>query len=66
MAAKPELKVAMQTTCVHCNSEQYAQAVFDVSHGRAGCSFCGEMSEPMDQATYEAKLRELRKKLRSS
>ena len=35
--------VVMQPRCVHCLREQYALAVYAVSHGKAGCSWCGHV-----------------------
>jgi uncharacterized CHY-type Zn-finger protein len=53
--------IAMQTRCVHCGREQYALAVWDISHGQHPCCFCGEMSEEMSVEEYNKKIREMRK-----
>ena len=47
--------IAMQTRCVHCVREQYALAVWDISHGQHPCCFCGEMSEEMSVEEYNKK-----------
>jgi hypothetical protein len=31
----------MQPRCVWCKKEQYAVAVYEVSHGLGGCAWCG-------------------------
>jgi len=54
-------EIAMQTRCVHCGKEQYAPAVWDISHGRHPCCWCGEMSTEMSDEEWRAKLAELRK-----
>ena len=35
--------VVMQTTCIYCKKEQYAPAVYPISHGEAGCNWCGQV-----------------------
>ena len=47
--------IAMQTRCVHCVREQYALAVWDISHGKIPCCWCGEMSEEMSVEEYNKK-----------
>ena len=39
--------VAMQVRCVKCFREQYALAVWAISHGNAGCSWCGHVPPVM-------------------
>lgn len=34
-------QVVMQTQCVWCKYNQWAQRVYAVSHGEAGCTWCG-------------------------
>ena len=53
-------KIAMQEYCVHCGCEQYAMAVFDISHGKHPCWWCGKMPKEMTEKEYYAKLRKIR------
>lgn len=53
--------IAMQTRCIHCGCEQYGPAVWDVSHGKHPCCWCGAMSKEMSIEEYNRKIRELRK-----
>lgn len=53
-------KIAMQEYCVHCGCEQYALAVFDISHGKHPCWWCGKMPKEMTEKEYYAKLRKIR------
>jgi hypothetical protein len=46
----------MQVRCIYCLREQYAMAVFEVSHGRSPCVWCGYKSAAMDERTYRAML----------
>jgi len=39
--------IAMQSRCVHCRREQYAPAVFSISHGEHPCVWCGKKSKKM-------------------
>ncbi len=34
--------IVMQVKCVHCGREQYGVAVFDISHGKHPCVWCGK------------------------
>lgn len=45
-------KVAMQIYCVHCGKEQYLPAVWEISHGKEPCCWCGEMSKEMTEKEY--------------
>lgn len=36
----------MQVRCINCKKEQYAMAVFPISQGKAGCSWCGYVPKP--------------------
>lgn len=35
----------MQPRCVFCAREQYAPAVWRISHGEAGCAWCGRVPQ---------------------
>jgi hypothetical protein len=48
--------IAMQARCVHCKREQYAPAVYKISHGEHPCVWCGEMSERMTEEEYRSSL----------
>lgn len=37
------MKLVMQIRCIYCKVEQYAMAVWDISHGDCGCSWCGKV-----------------------
>lgn len=48
----------MQVRCIHCKREQYALAVWLISHGLLGCSWCGELPPVFtDENHYRAALR---------
>ena len=47
-----EAEIAMQIRCVHCKKEQWAMAVYKISHGEIPCVWCGKMSEPMTREAY--------------
>jgi len=47
-----EKEVAMQTRCVYCKKEQYALVVYDVSHGKSTCAWCGKFSKEMSYKEY--------------
>ncbi len=49
--------LAMQIRCVHCKREQYIPMVWDVSHGRHPCSWCGKMSKKMTNPEYKEALK---------
>lgn len=53
-------EIAMQVRCVHCGQEQYALAVWLVSHGEHPCCWCGKMSTEMSDEEYNSKLKEMR------
>lgn len=36
-------KVAMQPRCIYCKREQYAPAVYSISHGEHPCVWCGKI-----------------------
>lgn len=50
--------VAMQMRCIHCGREQWAITVAPISHGEAGCAWCGEFSRPMTLKEYRAIMKE--------
>ena len=50
-----ERKLAIQIRCVWCHREQYAPAVYNVSLGKAGCSWCGKKSKKMTFKKYSDK-----------
>lgn len=52
------MKIEMQVRCVACKREQYAPAVWPISHGEAGCSWCGYVPKPMTTEEYRAALAE--------
>jgi|APGre2960657505_1045072.scaffolds.fasta_scaffold16728_3 ribosomal protein S27E len=52
----PNDKIAMQTRCVHCKTEQYGPAVYSVSMGTDRCYWCGKMSIKMTNAEYKVAL----------
>jgi hypothetical protein len=51
-------EVVLQTRCVFCKREQYALNSLAVSHGNAGCSWCGRVPPIFyDIERYRAALR---------
>lgn len=52
--------IAMQHHCLHCLREQWAPAVFGVSHGRDACVWCGAQGARMTNDEYYAELRKRR------
>ena len=52
--------IAMQSRCVHCGQEQWAPAVWGISHGELTCAWCGGLSEKMTYEEYYQKLKELK------
>ena len=54
-------EIAMQIRCVRCGLEQYAPAVWSISHGKHPCCWCGGMSEQMTHEEYRQKISELKK-----
>ena len=46
----------MQERCIHCFKEQYAPAVYAISKGEAGCSWCGKKSSVMTEGEYRKAL----------
>ena len=52
------MRVAMQIRCVHCKSEQYAPAVWDISHGKHPCVWCGKTSKPITDEEYRQCLKQ--------
>lgn len=34
--------VVMQNRCIYCKKEQYGPAVYDISHGKHSCVWCGQ------------------------
>ncbi len=55
MTTKKKKEVVMQTSCIYCKKEQYAPAVYTVSHGEAGCAWCHKVPPVF---TYVKKYRE--------
>lgn len=53
---------AMQMRCVHCLREQWAMAVFGVSTGQLGCTWCGKTSTVMSEQEYRRALAAARRK----
>ncbi len=45
-------KIAMQMRCIFCGKEQYAPAVFDISHGKRPCCWCGKTPNQMTVDEY--------------
>lgn len=45
-------QIVMQTRCIHCKREQYAIAVYSISHGKHPCVWCGKMSRKMTEDEY--------------
>lgn len=35
--------VIMQVKCIYCKREQYSPAIYPISIGEAGCSWCGKV-----------------------
>lgn len=56
--------IEMQVNCVFCGHEQYSPAIWDISHGRHPCCWCGKFSKPMTTAEYR-NLIEKNKKMKS-
>lgn len=50
------MTTAMQVRCIYCKREQYAPAVYPISHGKAGCSWCGKVPPVFttDEEYYKA------------
>lgn len=50
------MTTAMQVRCIYCKREQYAPAVYPISHGEAGCSWCGKVPPVFttDEEYYKA------------
>ena len=42
----------MQMRCIFCGKEQYAPAVFDISHGKRPCCWCGKTPNQMTVDEY--------------
>jgi hypothetical protein len=55
--------IAMQTRCIFCSREQYAPAVWPISNGQAGCSWCGKVPPVLTDKQYYKKLKENQKEL---
>ena len=55
-----DLEIEMQILCVHCGREQYVPAVWDISHGKEPCCWCGEMSKPMNTKEYHEAIKKVR------
>ena len=51
---KKPRQVAMQVRCVNCKREQYALAVYKISHGKHPCVWCGHTPKPMTENEYRA------------
>jgi tRNA U54 and U55 pseudouridine synthase Pus10 len=52
--------IAMQTYCIHCGLEQYAPAVYSISHGEEPCCWCGKISRKMTDEEYNEALKKLK------
>lgn len=52
-------RIVMQPRCIGCKREQYGPGVFAISHGEAGCAWCG-LCPPVftDEAAYREALRD--------
>ena len=55
---KIKQKVVMQFKCIRCKKEQYAPAVYDISHGEHPCVWCGK-TPPIftDEEEYRKELK---------
>lgn len=51
------IRVAMQSRCPHCRTEQYVFGVYEFSHGELPCSHCRQLTHPMSFDDYHAALR---------
>lgn len=57
MTEPREPDLAMQHHCLACGKEQWAPAVWAISTGLAGCSWCGVKGERMGQEEYDERRR---------
>jgi hypothetical protein len=53
--------IAMQTRCIYCKREQYAMAVYDISHSKAPCVWCGETPPVLTNKEWHEKIAKPRK-----
>jgi uncharacterized CHY-type Zn-finger protein len=60
MKSKPLFKPEMQIYCVHCGLEQWAPAVWNISHGKETCAWCGKMSKEMTTEEYRKAIKKFR------
>jgi hypothetical protein len=51
-----EMTIAMQVRCVHCKREQWMPAVYEISHGKSPCRWCGKMSKEMTEEEYRKEM----------
>jgi len=49
-------EIAMQARCIYCKREQYALAVWEISHSRHPCVWCGKTPPQMTEKEYYIKL----------
>jgi hypothetical protein len=52
--------ITQQRVCVKCLHLQYRINVAEFSAGRASCTWCGEVPEPMTTKQYQRALRQAR------
>lgn len=55
--ARPAIDIAMQVRCLYCRREQYAPAVWAISHGTHPCVWCGKTPPVLTPKEYEKELR---------
>jgi ribosomal protein S27E len=51
-------EIAMQVRCIYCKREQYAPAVYEISHGKHPCVWCGKTPPVMTESEWRLKIKE--------
>jgi len=57
------MSIAMQERCIYCGREQYAPAVWSISHGEHPCVWCGVTPPKMTEKEYAIKLKKVRERI---
>ena len=47
--------VAMQSVCIFCLKEQYAPFVYEISHSKRPCAWCGMYAPILTEEEYKKK-----------
>ena len=54
--------IAMQVRCIYCDKEQYAIAVWSISHGEHPCVWCGKTPPVLTVTEYRERMNKFKKK----